>query len=673
MSALAPRAMRMEEMGMGRGSITVGLCQISESFGSQNYLPLSVGLLQAYVLRHAPDPRRYRFLAPVYRRSSLDGMTTMLQEADIAAFSVYVWNQNISLELARRLKARNPGVLIVMGGPQIPHNAEAFLREHPWVDVVCHGEGEAIFLDVLERYPAREWSGLEGVSFLAEGRYVQGNHRPRMTDLAQVPSPYLAGVFDGLVAAERDTEWLGLWETNRGCPFSCTFCEWGDKAFNRLCHFDLDRLRAELEWFARHRVEFIFCCDSNFGLADRDLQIAEMVVETKKRHGYPRAFSVQSAKNATERIYAIQKLLSDQGLSKGVLLALQSVNPATLDHVKRRNISLDTFDQLQRRFKQDGIATFTDLIIGLPGETYESFVEGVSTIISKGQHNRIQFINLSILGNAEMAEPEYRRRFGLEVVRSRIINIHGSRGADGDGIEEMQDLVIATASMPRPDWVRTRVFSWMTALIHFDKLLQVPLVVLHERTGIAYRDLLEAFVALDRRQYPVLGEIVTFFEKRAGEIQDGGPEYYQAPEWLGIWWPDDEYTMIRLCAGGQLAAFYEEAERLLQEVLKKRGLACEPELLHACTELNRCLIRMPFQTQDLDLLCSHNVWEIYQSGLLGQPVTVSDQCHAYRVDRHSETWDSWEDWCRRVIWYGNKKGAYLYRLAPGAGPAGSGT
>lgn len=647
----------------GTGGISVGLCQINEGFARQNYFPLSVGLLHAYVLRHAPDAQRYRFLTPIYRRKSLDDMLEALKGAHVAGFSAYVWNQNVSLELARGLKAFNPNVLIVFGGPQIPRHPEAFLREHPWVDVVCHGEGEATFLGILERYPVREWSGINGVSWLGDdGTFRQTPHQARITDLNRIPSPYLDGVFDSLIASERDVEWLGLWETNRGCPFSCSFCEWGDKSFSRLCYFDLERLRLELEWFARRKVEFIFCCDSNFGLAERDLQITDMVIETKKRFGYPKAFSVQSAKNATERIYTIQKRLNDHGLSKGVLLALQSVNPLTLDYVRRRNISLETFDQLQRRFKRDGIATFTDLIIGLPGETYETFADGVSTIIARGQHNRIQFINLSILGNAEMAEPAYRERHGLEAVRSRIINTHGARDPAADDVVETQDLVIATATMPRDDWVRTRVFSWMTALLHFDKVLQVPLVVLHERTGLSYRELIETLIACDRSRYPGLGETVAYFETRAREIQAGGPEYRHAPEWLNIWWPDDEYMLIRLDVEGRLEKFLAEACECLRTTLVERKAVFEQDLLLAAAELNRLMIKQPFLAQDIEVELGSNVWEIYQGVLLGRPVAVETGVFRYRIDRHTERWDSWEDWCRRVVWYGNKKGAYLYGL-----------
>ena len=89
-----------------------------------------------------------------------------------------------------------------------------------------------------------------------------------------------------------------------------------------------------------------------------------------------------------------KKILSDAGLNKGVALSMQSVDMPTLEAIKRDNISLNTYMELQRRFTRDKVETYSDLILGLPGETYESFVKGVDLLMENGQHNRIQFKQL---------------------------------------------------------------------------------------------------------------------------------------------------------------------------------------------------------------------------------------------------------------------------------------
>ncbi len=424
--------------------------------------------------------------------------------------------------------------------------------------------------------------------------------------------------------------------------------------------FDLERLYKEVDWFAAHQIEYIFCCDANFGMLPRDLDIASYVAETKRKVGHPHALSVQNTKNATERAYKVQKILADAGLNKGVDIALQSADPDTLVSIKRGNISTETYQELQRRFTRDNVETYTDLILGLPGETYDSFADGVSTIIENGQHNRIQFNNLSILPNAEMGDPEYQKKYGMLTVETNVVNIHGSLAEAEHEISETQVLVIATNAMPKPDWVRTRAFSWMAALLHFDKILQIPFVLLHEICAVRYRELIELFLDTPREEFPVLSSVRSFFLEKATDIQNGGPEYCQSKEWLDIWWPADEYLLIKLCVEQKLELFYREAEKLLGRFLDEKFLSLPTNLLSEAIALNSKLIKLPFQTSNVTLELSCNIWEFYQSVLRGTSLPLETKPSKYHIDRTSATWGSWEDWYREVVWYGNKKGAYLY-------------
>ncbi|MBI3044314.1 MAG: cobalamin B12-binding domain-containing protein [Betaproteobacteria bacterium] len=641
--------------------LKVALVQINNSFSGQNYLPYAAGLLQAYARKFARHPQRYTFTLPVYSRLPVQAAVERLLGADVIGFSAYVWNIRISLEIARRLKAARPHTLIVFGGPQVPDRAEAFLREHPFVDIACHGEGEPIFLGILENFPSRTWDNVPSTSWLrADGSFANNARCERLRDISVIPSPYLSGVFEPLMRANPHEKWLILWETNRGCPFQCTFCDWGSAVAAKVSQFDMERLTREVDWFAEQKIEFIFCCDANYAMLARDYEITQYVADTKQRLGYPKALSVQNTKNGTERAYRVQKLLSDAGLNKGVAIALQSVDAGTLDAIKRHNISTESFQELQRRFTRDRVETYTDLILGLPGETYDSFADGVSSVIENGQHNRIQFNNLSILPNAEMGDPEYRRKYGMVTVQTAIINIHGSLAESREEISEVQDLVVATASMPGEDWARARTFSWMTALLHFDKVLQIPLILFHEICGASYRDLIEVFLGERAERYPAIAGIRRFFLDKARDIQAGGAEYCHSSEWLDIYWPADEYVLIQLCVEGRIKAFYDEAESLLGEFLAARDRALPQGVLHEAIELNRSLIKLPFQTSDLQLETRYNLWDYYRAALVGDKVALEQRRTVNRVERTRHVYHSWEDWYREVIWYGNKKGAYLY-------------
>lgn len=641
--------------------IQVGLMQINNSFSGQNYFPLSAGMLQAYVQANLTSPEKFEFLLPIYKRVAVQEAVTQLLGVDVLFVSTYVWNMRISLEIAKRVKEQDSKVLVVFGGPQVPERDNTFLKQYPFIDIVCHGEGEHAALEILEKFESKDWLNVSSISFISEsGKVVANPKGGRMKELSQFPSPYLEGVFEPLMKANPNEHWIALWETNRGCPFACTFCDWGSAVASKVYKFDIERLYKEVEWFASHKIEFVFCCDANFGILSRDVDIANFVANTKKQSGYPHALSVQATKNATERAYDTQKILADAGLNKGVDIALQSMDPNTLKSIKRGNISTNTYQELQKRFTKDNVETYTDLILGLPGETYETFTKAVSTIIENGQHNRIQFNNLSILPNAEMGDPEYQEKYGMQWVESKTINIHGSVFESEDDIFEMQQLVIATESMPKKDWVRTRVFSWMTALLYFDKVFQIPLVLSHNICGIRHQELIEAFVDRQLDAYPTLHEIQTFFKEKAEDIQQAGPEYCHSDKWLNIWWPADEYMLIQLSFEGKLNKFYQEAEQLLLQVLEEAHLCLPHQLLHEAVELNCSLLKQPFQSEDVKCECSSNLWEYYRASITGEECQIVNDPRTYHIDRTSQVWNSWDDWCREVIWYGNKKGAYLY-------------
>lgn len=644
------------------GPLKVGLVQINNSFSGQNYLPYSIALLQTYVQKFAVDPGLYEFLTPLYKRVRIADAVEALKDADLVGFSTYVWNGRISLEIARRLKALKPGIVIVFGGPHVPDQPEAFLRANPQIDLAVHNEGERTFLKLLEAWPNRDaWTGLAGVSLVKpDGSFVRNPNIDRVRDLDEIPSPFLEGAFDSIMAANPNESWIGLWETNRGCPFRCTFCDWGSATAGKVTKFGEERLFAEVDWFAEKKIEYIFCCDANFGIQKRDVDIANYVADVKKKSGYPVALSVQNTKNATERAYLTQKILSDAGLNKGVALSMQSVDMPTLEAIKRDNISLNTYMELQRRFTKDKVETYSDLILGLPGETYESFVKGVDQLMENGQHNRIQFNNLSILPNAEMGDPAYQKKYGMVTIESKIINIHGERVELDDDVPEVQDLVIATAATPLADWRRTRIFCWMTALLHFDKLFQIPLILAHGISGISYRDMIEAFMLADPGRYPLIAEINAFFESEAKSIQHGGSEYVFSKEYLNIYWPADEFIFVKLTAEGKFDAFYAEAGKLLAETVTARHAGLPMDVIEDAIRLNHALVHQPFAQTNVAVKLRYDVLDYWHKVRTGEQALLREQPMLVEIDRTAKPYDDFQKWCREIVWWGNKKGAYLY-------------
>ena len=647
---------------MGERKIKIGMVQINNKFANANYLPYSVGIIQAYAQSQLKDPDRFEFLLPIYSRIPVQEAVEYLKEADIVGFSTYVWNVRISLKIAEELKKIHPKALIIFGGPQVPNKeTEQFLRQHPFIDMTFHGEGENPFLKFLENYESSNWNEVPSISYInKDNQFVQNLRSTRIHDLDTIPSPYTSGIFKELMAIHPQEDWLVLWETNRGCPFSCTFCDWGSAVNTKVHKFNIERLFAELDWIAKNKIEFIYCGDANFGIFERDIELAQYAAKNKRLCGYPKALSVQNTKNSTENSYKIQKILAEAGLNKGVTLSIQSMSKEVLTNIKRANIKLEVYHELQKRFATDSIETYTDFILALPGETYDSFKSGVSALIENGQHNRIQFNNLSILPNAEMNDAEYKAKHGIVIKETKAVNMHTSL-AEEEEVCEMQQLVVATKTMPPADWIKVRAFSWMTALLHFDKALQIPLIILHRTCGVSFRELIEAFIDVDKAKFPILNEINEFFTRKAQDIQNGGEEYCSSEKWLNLWWPADELILIEMCTSGKIKEFYAEVNLRLKEFLKEKNLDLPPDLVNQAIELNQNLMKLPFQTLDLSAKFSYNIFDAYKAALEGVDIPVEEGTYNYTIDRTTQRWSSWEEWCKEVIWYGNKKGAYLYK------------
>jgi hypothetical protein len=259
-----------------------------------------------------------------------------------------------------------------------------------------------------------------------------------------------------------------------------------------------------------------------------------------------------------------------------------------------------------------------------------------------------------------MADPAYRARYGLVTVECPIVNIHGALEESEDGIHEVQELIIATHAMPAEAWRRARAFAWMTALLHFDKLLQIPLVVLHSLGAMGYRRLIETFMHVEKARFPLLGGIRDFFEETARAIQVGGPEYVYSRDWLGIYWPADEYVFVKLTAERTLEQFYAEAGTVLRGLRERATRIVPPAALDEAVKLNRALVKQPNEQKDLVVRATHDVLAFYRDVLTGVSSGLRAGKVRYVIDRSSERWSDLQAWSREVVWYGNKKGAYLY-------------
>jgi hypothetical protein len=276
-------------------------------------------------------------------------------------------------------------------------------------------------------------------------------------DLSTVPSPYLNGMLDRFL---DDPRLAPIIETNRGCPYSCTYCCWGQATQSKVNLFPLDTVMAEIRHAAsttKNPTGFFYIADGNFGILERDQEIANTLQECTEAVGRPKRVYVYFAKNTNERVLRIAETLSSVTMMS---MSKQTLNPVVLDNVKRKNIPVSQYDLLRIECEKRGIPTYSELIYGLAGESEESYINGVIATIREGQ--LVTMYPQLLLAGAESGEKAYRERFGFRTAFRVIPRYVGSFG-DLHSLE-YDEIVVEHKDMTIEGYWRIRLFQFLVTV-----------------------------------------------------------------------------------------------------------------------------------------------------------------------------------------------------------------
>ena len=446
------------------------LAQVNDVFGKQKYaqLPLAVAMLWAYAKKDPLINKNYQLSSIIYGKYPLDQIIDSIKNPSILGLSSYMWNWNFNLALAELVKNKYPECLIVIGGPHVPEHDTLFFQKHPFIDILVHREGELTFHDILLRHQAnKDYEGVLGTSINKGGFCVHQGARERIQDLMILPSPYLEGIYDDLIAQEKDVIFSGTMEHSRGCPYHCSFCNIGQDFYNKIRKFTLERTFNEIDWMSEHKIDYISNADSNFGILPTDLDIAKYLVKKKQETGFPTKFRTDWAKNKSDAILDIVKLLENNNMNKGITVAIQSMDRNVLDIIKRKNISELEQAKLLQLYEKEHIKTYSELILGLPEETYEGFIKGFGKLIDEGQQNCIDVYPCMVLPNSEYADPAYQEKYGIKTWTSPQANFFVPASTEGNIVNEHEECIYETKPLSHAEWERAYMFSIMGRWGHF--------------------------------------------------------------------------------------------------------------------------------------------------------------------------------------------------------------
>jgi radical SAM superfamily enzyme YgiQ (UPF0313 family) len=469
--------------------------------------PLNVGFVAAYaskVFGPQVDIQIFKYV---------DDLEQAIEQAppDILGMSNYPWNFSLGMEFFRMAKTLSPQTICVMGGPNIPLEDEGrvdFIKRNELIDFYAYLEGEEAFSALITR--AIE-TGLDREKMKSEpidgfihrmggDEVMKGIMLPRRRALDEIPSPYLTGFMDKFF----DGKLSPMMETNRGCPFSCTFCHEGNQLISKVNFFSIERVKEELDYIAAAvkrapiLISNLTFADPNFAMYERDIEIVEHIAEIQDRQNWPRSIFASTGKNKKERIAQALRRLKG---SMSMWMSVQSMDPVVLKEIHRDNISTSQMMSLAGVYQELGLPTFSELILGLPGDSYERHVKSLSEVLEAGI-NVVEVYTCMLLNGTQL-NTAFSRATHKIGSHFRILPRDFAKLKNGRIAVEIEEVISSTNTMSFEDYREARKLHMMVAVVYNGGGF-APLLRLFRQNNIPIMQLLQRLVVnMDSAPAPV--------------------------------------------------------------------------------------------------------------------------------------------------------------------------
>ena len=434
-------------------------------------MPLQLGLIAAWLLKEMGDEVEVE----IFKYTEEFAEAVLERPPFLLACSNYLWNLDLGYRYVEAIRRRFPEVITVFGGPNYPderEDQEEFLRQYPEIDFYIYKDGEAPFAKLVRflldnpGLAAAKTAELPSCHTLHEGQAYFGETEPRLRDLTTVPSPYVMGLMDKFF----EHTLIPTIQTNRGCPFTCTFCTEGGHYYNKVFKSSFDRKKADVDYILDHlkQTRTLRVTDSNFGMFEEDVEFCRYLSDIQERTGYPEYVMCSTGKNRKERVLECNRLL--RGAMR-LTASVQSLSPAVLEAVKRKNISLDGLMFFSDETSDTDAHAYSEVILGLPGDSVAAMEESISGLMDVGIGNITQH-QLALIHGTEMNSRQTREDFTLRGMFRPIQRCVGRyRFGDEEFVAvEIEEICVSSNSLSVDDYLEMRRLYLTVGIFYNDRI-----------------------------------------------------------------------------------------------------------------------------------------------------------------------------------------------------------
>ena len=625
------------------------ILELSDKYENQVRLPYSTGLIWSYCKTFNQIKENYNLSNWFYYKDDINQIFNSIIDPDVIIFSCYVWNLEHNKKIAKSIKEKYPNCLTICGGPHVPHNdqflfnsdkkspywkysIDEWFYNHPYFDIISSGEGEISISEILleNLKKQKNFKSILGLVINEGQKFYVSSFRNRIKEINDMPSPYLDGTFDSIIKKDKKFNFTATIETTRGCPFHCTFCDQGHEYFNKLSLLSLDKIKKEIEWISKNKIMYVDNADSNFGMfLERDKQIAEFLVECKLKNGFPQQYSTAWAKGKTLNSIEIMKILKKADLDRGVSMAFQSLNEESLSATKRKNMSEGTIKKTIDSFTESNIGVYVELILGLPNETLDSFLEGIFHLLELGHDKFIGIYPLQVLPNTKYADPDYIDKYGLILKETKSHSAYIVPET-----ENSKDIiVIGNDTMPHEDWITAFLYKTLIVGTYTYGSLQYIVRFLRKNHNISYQNFYtHLYEWAIYNKNTILGEEICEVKKSLDNTINKNSYWNRLiPEIANHTWIHEEALAIIIMKNKK--TFYEEIFNFIKYQFQ---------------------IEIPYEEKN------KQIYGIVDPNLK-YPIQIDGKTYSLNWNRENFNGDFYS-WAKECIWWGRKSSRYLTKI-----------